>query len=64
MRPEVKWAAAKTVLALVAFLGIGLVAAGLFLDHVVSSDTILAVLIVLTLVVIVIWMLVSERPSS
>lgn len=55
---------AKTVLALVAFLGIGLVASGLFLDHATSSDSILGVLIVLTLVVIVIWILVSERLSS
>ncbi|MGD0057427.1 MAG: hypothetical protein ABSB83_06200 [Methanomassiliicoccales archaeon] len=61
MEPEIKLAITKTILLLMALLGVGSVAIGVFGDEGIASETLLGVLILVTLIIVLVVSFLPRR---
>jgi len=61
MEPEIKFAIMKTVLLMIALVGVGSVALAAFVDVRTPSETVLGLLMLLTLIAIIVMSFLSGR---
>jgi hypothetical protein len=64
MESEIRRAVTKTILLLIALLGVGSVALGVFLDGGSASETLLGALIVAALIIVLIIYFLSDREQQ